>query len=237
MFSLMGVLLLAGSSGVAQAQVQYQPSIVPQAPKAQQPVYAQVEMGFCEGTSEVRFVNGVLMVEVIGFLCGTPPPGTFTNTISLGRLPSGTYRLVLFDQVSGQIRLRSPEVSFTVSPAETRPFYDDVYPNIDASGWWHNPQRNGEGWFVEHHYRDRVMVGWVTYRPDGSQEWYVMQSVTRNGNILSGPIYRTQGTPPSITITAIGTARFEVLSDNAATFTVVQQGQADRVVELQRLPF
>ena len=236
---LLLVLLLAGGAGVAQAQAQFEPRIVPQAPKAQQPVYAQIDTGFCEGVSEVRFVNGLLMVKLIGFICGTPPPGVITRTISLGRLPSGTYRLVFFDEFDGQIRLRSPEVSFTVTPAETRPFFDDFNPIIDGSGWWHNPQRNGEGWFVEHHYRDRVMVGWVTYRTDGSSQWFVMQSTSRNGNVLLGPVYRAQGTPPNVSLTQVGTASFEVTADNAARFVYRPDGsgQPEQAVDLQRLPF
>lgn len=81
------------------------------------------------------------------------------------------------------------------------------------------------------------MVGWVTYRTDGSPEWYVMQSTTRNNNLMTGPIYRAQGTPPNVTLTQVGTASFEVLTDNQATFTYTATGQAPSTVNLQRLPF
>jgi hypothetical protein len=92
------------------------------------------------------------------------------------------------------------------------------------SGAWVDPQRSGEGWFLQEIDPQTVVVFWFTYTPDGEQAW-LSGLGSYDGNTLVVPdLQITQGTrfggdfdAADIERTHWGTLEFEFDGCDAAT--------------------
>jgi hypothetical protein len=231
-------LPMFAGSGAAFAQFSpYVITIEPETPRAQQAVYATVAMPGCRVPKDVRFVDGVIEIGVASTWCGVPPPGLYPRSVSLGKLPQGTYRVRVASAPDGPAR---PEYTFTVEPPVEGEWQDEHEPLLDYSGWWTTEDPTlGEGWLVEHKVPDRLMFSWVTYDDEGNPTWLVMQSTERDHRALIGPVYRSERQDGTIVRTIIGEGRFEGFAPDEARFTLTpSEGGGDPVVtELRRLPF
>lgn len=231
--------MFAGSGAAFAQPGAYEIAIEPETPRAQQAVYATVAMPACRVPNEVRYVDGVIEIGVTSTLCGVPPPGLRDRSVSLGKLPQGTYRVRVAERhASGQAF--GPERMLTVAPPAAGEWLDEHEPLLDYSGWWTTEDPTlGEGWLVEHKVPDRLTFSWVTYDDAGEPTWLVMQSIERNYRSLIGPVYRSVRRDGTIVRTIIGEGRFEGFAPDEARFTLTpSEGGGDPVVtELRRLPF
>ena len=227
------------ASAVAFAQTgAYAITIEPEAPRAQQAVYAVVAMPGCRVPKDVRYVDGVFEIGVAATLCGVPPPGLYPRAVSLGKLPQGTYRLRIGAGANGQPPLQ--EYTLTVEPPVAGDWSDEHEPLLDYSGWWTTEDPTlGEGWLVEHKVPDRMMFSWVTYDDAGEPTWLVMQSTDRSHRALTGPVYRSERVDGSIVRTLVGEGRFEGYAPGEARFTLTPEDMVGEstVTELHRIRF
>ncbi len=231
-------MLVASGAAVAQPGA-YAITLEPETPRAQQAVYAIVAMPGCRVLKDVRYVDGVIEIGVTSTLCGTPRPGLHPHSVSLGKLPQGTYQVRVVGDVTMQ-PLPVQESTLTVEPPVPGDWSDEHEPLLDYSGWWTTADPSlGEGWLVEHKVPDRLMFSWVTYDDEGNPTWLVMQSTERNHRALIGPVYRSERRDGAIVRTLVGEGRFEGAYSDEAIFTLTPDGpgQTPVVMELRRLPF
>src|SRR5690606_4632845 len=98
-------------------------------------VYAIVALPACRVLKDARFVDGAIEIRIAGTLCGVPPPGLRLHSLSLGKLPQGTYALRLVSSVAGQPQLLQ-ERTLTIEPPVPGDWSDEHEPLLDYSGWW-----------------------------------------------------------------------------------------------------
>ncbi len=232
--------LLGAASPVAAQVGAYDLVITPEQPRAQQAVYATVAVPFFGRIlGDVSFVEGVIEIGV-RTAGGFPRPGTRPESVTLGKLPQGTYRLRVVDANLPTRPALAPERTFTVAPPTPSASSQDYDPLLDFSGWWTRADTDtGEGWLVEHKVPDRMMFSWVTYDDAGNPNWFVMQSAQRqSGGVLVGPVYRSRREGGAIVRTLIGEGRFLARAPDVATFALTpSDGQAPVTTPLRRLAF
>jgi hypothetical protein len=232
------LVLCAGSTAFAQSPPL---TVLPAAPQALQPTFVRIALPGCKTVSGVRHSDGQFALDVVGTLCGVPPPGLFTAEVSLGRLPQGEYRVRAYDaDVPGRPPLGA-EIRFTVAPPSAGAWPDEYAPLVDFSGTWWNPARAGEGWFVDHAVPGRMTLLWTRYDANQQPVWLWMHGTQRDYGAIRGPVYRVTGTPPNVQTTIVGEGRFigdgnpfSGRSDLAA-FVYTPTGQPPERIELQRI--
>lgn len=234
---LLLALILVGVMPSLPVQAQAGSIVVqPTAPRALQPTFARIMLPGCKTVAAVRHAAGQFALDVVSTLCFLPPPGLFEHEVGLGQLPQGEYRVRAFDAEAAGRPPLAAEVAFTVTAPTPGAFFDEHQPLVNYSGNWWNPARAGEGWFVEHAVPDRLILVWATYASNGLSTWLVMQANTRSYGRLSGPVYRSSGTPPNVTVTPVGVGSFNVTQPGSAQFIFTATGQAPEAIALQRLP-
>lgn len=239
--ALVAALVLLGAAAPVAAQIGfYAVEIEPEQPRAQQAVYATVAVPFNYALSEVTHVQGVIEIGVRavgGFL---PRPGTRPMSVTLGKLPQGTYQLRVVNADAPTRPALSPARVLTIAPPEPSGPFGYAEPLMDFSGWWTRADSDsGEGWLVEHKVPDRMMFAWVTYDDAGNPNWFVMQSTLRQSGSLIGPVYHSRREGGTIVRTLVGEGRFRANGPDAAVFALrpVDPAQAPVDTPLRRLAF
>jgi hypothetical protein len=239
-FALAAALPIVGAVGPVAAQSgAYELVVEPEAPRAQQAVFATVAVPFCRALAEVSHVEGTIEIGVRSALC-FPRPGFRPMSVSLGKLPQGSYRLRVVNAEDPARPGLTPERMLTVAPPVPGDFADEFEPLLDYSGWWTTADSDrGEGWLVEHKVPDRMMFSWVAYDADGNPTWLVMQATERSYRALIGPVYRSERQGDIVVRTLIGEGRFEGTAADAATFVLTLEDSVEEPVStsLRRLAF
>jgi hypothetical protein len=201
-------LLVAAAPAAAQSAF-FAVEIVPDQPRAQQAVHATIAVPESYTPGDVSHVQGVIEIGMRR-TGGFPRPGTRPMSVTLGKLPQGTYRLRVVNAAEPTRPPLAPEQTFTVAPPAPSASPQDYQPLLDYSGWWTRADTDsGEGWLVEHKGPDRLMFSWVTYDDAGNPNWFVMQSTQRqSGGVLIGPVYRARREDGTIVRTLVGEGRF-----------------------------
>ena len=237
---LLAVVTLLFVAGVGAANAQSAGNgfeILPATPRALQSVYARVTLPACLAIAEVKHADGIISIGVTARIFCIPSPVTAVREVSLGKLPQGQYRARLVNVDVPNAPEPEPEITFEVAAPTPGAHFDDFGTLLDYSGLWWNPEHRGQGWFVEHHVPDRLMLTWVTYDEDGRNTWFVMQANLRSYAEISGPVYKAQRTGAGTVLTQIGTGRFASFAAGEAVFTLLPNGvDVPTVINLYRTP-
>ncbi len=211
--------------------------ILPATPRALQPVYARVMLPACRAIAEVKHAQGIISIGVTAQIFCIPSPVMSARDVSLGKLPQGQYRARLVNADVSNASEPEPEIAFEVAAPTPGANFDDFGALLDYSGLWWNPEHRGQGWFVEHHVPDRLVLTWVTYDEAGRNTWYVMQADSRSYEVISGPVYKAQRTGTGTVLTQIGSGRFASFAAGEAVFTLLPNGaDVPTVINLHRTP-
>lgn len=183
-------------------------SVLPARPQASQPTCVRIEPSGCRTFSAVRHVGGQFAIDVVGTVCEPPPPGRFRVDVSLGRLPPGEYRARACDGGAPDLPPLGPEIRFTIAAPGGGVPPGDYGPLVDFSSMWWNPERAGEGWFVDHGPPNRIAVLWTMHDADQQPVRLWMQGTRQFFASVSGRAYRFTGTPPVLASTIVGHGEF-----------------------------
>ncbi len=114
-----------------------------------------------------------------------------------------------------------------IYPAIKRFINKDTTPPNFTDIWWGGAAESGWGIQITQHASGNIFGTWYTYDQAGNQLFIVMSGcdlIPLNGNICSGRLYRTTGTPfnsttfSGATTTYIGNGTFTFTDANNATF-------------------
>jgi hypothetical protein len=163
--------------------------------------------------------------------------GPFSETkTTLGQLPAGTYSVIAstnypdispsFVEGTKQLTVSYPAGASTPNP--TAP--------LENYGGHYQTGHFGEGVFIEQ-YGEKSFLTWATYDGEGRAAWVFMPdarwgfNATRGGYEFSGAVYRTrrgQESPPSVTVTPIGTGSWYPTTFDTVILTLTIDGSTNR---------
>ncbi len=226
---------LLGSIGWTTAFAQSSTTTIrPPFPTTADEITVSIEEGFVmPGYGAVTKAGSVITVNFFLVGCGPVLPPWTSSTLSLGRLPAGTYRIVTSVQYAcgsdsgGVVMGNGPhprgELGVSVSASLADPNYSDL--------WW-NPLESGWGLGVTHHESGQVFAVWYTYESDGKPTWYVLPGgAWVDRTTFSGTIYRTSGPPfagnfdpAAVTRVAAGQGTLAFSTRDSGTFTYTIDG-------------
>jgi len=101
--------------------------------------------------------------------------------------------------------------------------------------WWNAPAGSESGWGVNLTQEGDVIFGtWFTYDLDGTPVWLSVTARYTGGSVYSGTLFRTTGpafnsvpfNPAGVTGTPVGTASFNFVNGNSASFGYTFRGIA-----------
>lgn len=232
--ALLAAALASAGWSTAHAQSPVTVTIRPSAPTTADEITVSIEEGFVmPGYGAITKAGAVIGVNYFLVGCGPVLPPFTTSTLSLGKLPAGTYRIVSSVQYAcgsegGGVALGSGpfprgELGLTVAPSRADPNYGDL--------WW-NPLESGWGLSVTQHESGQVFAVWFAYGSDGKPTWYVIPGgAWLDGTTFSGTVYRTSGPPLSgpfdpalVTRTVAGQGTLAFSSRDSGTFTYTIDG-------------
>ena len=207
MKSLLHVVLPAILIAVSSATRADTISIIPAQPRYLEPVYVRITPDprtHIQGAQVGMATTGIeVQYQAVRDL---PPSGSFD--VMLGRLPAGTYFLV----VNGLLGDRAT-TQFTVGTAPV-PGQFERAPAVNYTDLWWNPEESGWGLSIVQGPTNLIFATWFVYDTVGNPTWYTLQPGNWiGGKNYSGPIYKTSGP-------WVG----GVFDSNAVTETVVGEG-------------
>ena len=227
-FTLVGVLMSAASSGLAQ-----QVSVPLQSLLSREEVKINVSTvtPFSVGRDSVSMFNNQITVILTEHdfspVAGPAPPAFYvpvtTGQVILGRLPQGSY--------SVEVLSRNPRTSANTLVGRTQFNVSDdtvaassAYPAYNYTDLWWNP--NESGWGISIHVkRDKFFAAWFVYDASGNPTWYSLQGGRwETATRYSGPIYVTHAAPNS------GVGPLSSLTITSAGFGVVTFNGTDQAV-------
>lgn len=207
---------------LAFAQVATGLTIVPEKPRAMEPVYARIvspSLYYPDIRSARTSMSGnAILVE----LSTINDLGRTRMDVMLGRLPAGHYTVKVvgpaFTELTGQ---------FDVVPVD---FGDPVAgraPSANYSDLWWNPAQPGWGLSIAQGPTDELFAVWFVYDDAGRPTWYSLQPGFWVGpNSYSGSLFKTSGpvtpgslAPSPMAVEKVGTAQL--------TFSDALHGQLD----------
>ncbi len=224
--------LALGVPTVAAAEL----TIVPPDPREFEPIAVVFDTGFCNRIGEVRHEQGRIRILDGSVTCvATPPPGTYPNEVSIGRLPAGEYVVEYGDS----------EVAFTVrrSALEIDPLWPDepFGERLELTGSWWDPARPGHGVFIEHSTDGVAFVVLNTYDAAGAATFRIMTlDVDDRGDErfpLKGALMSVQMVDDQPVPTLIGSASLQPTDVGKLELTLVLDGGNTQTMELQRIGF
>jgi hypothetical protein len=226
-----GLAVLAGVTlgGPASAQQTAILRVVPETPRALQPVGVEVRLlGVCGIRATTRMVGNVIMIRHAA-TCGiAPPPPPNPHVVSLGSLPAGTYQVVLEGRTE-------PPTSFTVV-ADPEPSDRTV---VQTGIWW-DPRYPGTGVTIIDAFPARRVVSFSTHVADRTAVVYTM---VLEGDQRDGVLHRSSATPaalnpptPDATFEQVGRARLLAGPDDTLRFEYTIGSLPQHSLDLQRFP-
>lgn len=229
-FTLVGALITAASSGLAQ-----QVSVPLQSLLSREEVKINVTTTtpFSVGRDTVSMFNNQITVVLTEHdfspVAGPAPPAFYvpvTNgQVILGRLPQGSYSVeVLSRNQSTSANTLVGRAQFNV--ADDTVAASSAYPAYNYTDLWWNS--NESGWGISIHVkRDKFFAAWFVYDASGNPTWYTLQGGRwETATRYSGPIYITHAAPnsgvgplSSLTIRSVGFGVVTFNGTDQAVFT------------------
>jgi hypothetical protein len=132
---------------------------------------------------------------------GTPPDGKYWVVLVLGEYnptgcPSNADGYCLVDSL------------YSVSLVR----FGANAPAFNYTDMWWTPSESGWGVSLVHHGSHIVFAAWFTYDENGQPKWYVSPNCELIGDVCTGPLYETTGSPFSgtfdpkaVTVRDVGT--------------------------------
>ncbi|CAH1904903.1 conserved hypothetical protein [Candidatus Nitrotoga sp. HW29] len=179
---------------------------------------------------------------------GVPPLTSYRDVdIKLGQFPSGVFSVDIFRKNISNTGITPQEIQigsaqFTVT--NNNATKTGVFPFVDYTDHWWNPQESGMGFSIMQHPSDRIFAVWFVYDQAGQPTWYTLQpGQWLSSTVYTGPIYKTTGTylgvtydPGQLVVTPVGTGTFSFHSYSSATFAYTVEGK-EGTKEITRLSF
>jgi len=91
-----------------------------------------------------------------------------------------------------------------------------VFPRVGA---WYNPARDGTGIDLLRTSDGRYVVGWYTYRFDGSPIWYISDVAPIEGTRWRSPLYVSTWNGSTNSLQTVGTLEMSFSGERSATFS------------------